>query len=64
MNKRHQFTRRSFLKTSIASFTTLTILPLHAALDLATHWPGLEALFVRGAQTYATEGFWGHLHAA
>ena len=29
MNKKHAFTRRDFLKTSIASFTTLTILPRH-----------------------------------
>jgi len=29
MNKRHQFTRRSFLKTSIASLATLTIVPRH-----------------------------------
>src|SRR5262245_26163329 len=27
MNKRHLFTRRTFLKTSIASLTTLTIVP-------------------------------------
>ena len=27
MNKHHKFTRRSFLKTSIATFTTLTIVP-------------------------------------
>jgi predicted dehydrogenase len=29
MNKRHLFTRRSFLKTSIASLATLTIVPRH-----------------------------------
>ncbi len=29
MNKRHVFTRRSFLKTSIASLTTLTLIPRH-----------------------------------
>ena len=29
MNKKHAFTRRDFLKSSIASFTTLTILPRH-----------------------------------
>jgi len=29
MNKRHLFTRRSFLKTSIAAWTTVTILPRH-----------------------------------
>ncbi len=29
MNKRHQFTRRSFLKTSIASLAGLTIVPRH-----------------------------------
>lgn len=29
MNKRHQFTRRQFVKTSFAAFTTLTILPRH-----------------------------------
>jgi predicted dehydrogenase len=29
MNKRHQFTRRSFLKASIASLATLTIVPRH-----------------------------------
>ncbi|MSU63353.1 MAG: Gfo/Idh/MocA family oxidoreductase [Pedosphaera sp.] len=29
MNKNHKFTRRSFLKTSIASLTTLTIVPRH-----------------------------------
>src|SRR6266511_6325700 len=29
MNKRHQLSRRSFLKTSIASLTTLTIVPRH-----------------------------------
>src|SRR6185369_10422815 len=28
-NKRHVFTRRTFLKTSIASLTTLTIVPRH-----------------------------------
>lgn len=27
MNKRHVFTRRSFLKTSIASLATLSIVP-------------------------------------
>lgn len=27
MNKNHKFTRRSFLKTSIAAFTTLTVVP-------------------------------------
>jgi len=29
MNKRHLFTRRSFLKTSIASLTTISIVPRH-----------------------------------
>ncbi len=29
MNKRHQFTRRGFLKTSFAGWATLTILPRH-----------------------------------
>src|SRR5882672_7378309 len=29
MNKNHKFTRRRFLKTSIASLTTLTIVPRH-----------------------------------
>src|SRR5881409_1612391 len=29
MNKRHRLSRRNFLKTSIASLTTLTIVPRH-----------------------------------
>ncbi len=29
MNKKHTYTRRDFVKTSIAAFTTLTILPRH-----------------------------------
>src|SRR2546429_9630163 len=29
MNKRHRLSRRRFLKTSIASLTTLTIVPRH-----------------------------------
>jgi hypothetical protein len=29
MNKHHKFTRRNFLKTSIAAFTTLSLVPRH-----------------------------------
>src|SRR5436309_13059745 len=29
MNKKHAFTRRGFIKTSFAAFTTLTIVPRH-----------------------------------
>lgn len=43
MNKRHKFTRRSFLKTSIASFATLSIVPRHV-LGGAEFTPPSEVL--------------------
>src|SRR5436190_2515319 len=43
MNKRHLFTRRSFLKTSIAAWTTVTIVPRHV-LGGAGHTPPSEVL--------------------
>ncbi|HXJ56729.1 MAG TPA: Gfo/Idh/MocA family oxidoreductase [Verrucomicrobiae bacterium] len=43
MNKRHLFTRRSFLKTSMAAWTTLTIVPRHV-LGGAGHTPPSEVL--------------------
>src|ERR1051325_2429733 len=43
MNKRRQFTRRDFLKTSIAAFTTLTIVPRHV-LGGPGHPPPREPL--------------------
>src|ERR1044071_2895944 len=43
MNKRHQFTRRDFLKTSIASLAALTIVPRHV-LGGPGHTPPSEVL--------------------
>jgi len=43
MNKRHQYTRRSFLKTSIASLTTLSIVPRYV-LGGPGHTPPSEIL--------------------
>src|SRR3954470_6395314 len=43
MNKNHKFTRRTFLKTSIASFATLTIVPRHV-LGGASFTPPSEHL--------------------
>jgi predicted dehydrogenase len=43
MNKRHLFTRRTFIKTSIASLTTLWIVPRHV-LGGAGHTPPSEVL--------------------
>src|SRR5262245_6603531 len=43
MNKRHTFTRRSFLKTSLASFATISLVPRHV-LGGAGHTPPSEML--------------------